>query len=78
MEQVATIYENPQYQKAKEYFQCDRLDYFYELAIEEQQKRQESQPVEIPDEIKNKVNNPDSDSIKEEYEKAENERQKVQ
>ena len=78
LEQVATIYENPQYQKAKEYFQCDRLDYFYELAIEEQQKRQESQPVEIPDEIKNKVNNRDSDSIKEEYEKAENERQKVQ
>ena len=78
LEQVAKIYENPQYQKAKEYFQCDRLDYFYELAIEEQQKRQESQPVEIPDEIKNKVNNPDSTSIKEEYEKAENERQKVQ
>lgn len=78
LEQVSIIYDDPKYKKAKECFQCERLDYFYKQSIKKSKNYKNIQPAEIPDEIKNKVNNPDSDFIKEEYEKAENERQKVQ
>ena len=78
LEQVSIIYDNPKYKKAKECFQCERLDYFYEQAIKKSKTYKNTQPIEIPDEIQNKVNNPESNSIKEDYEKAEKERKKVQ
>lgn len=77
LEQVSIIYDNPKYKKAKECFQCERLDYFYEQAIKKSKTYKNKEPIEIPDEIKNKVNNPDSNSIKEDYEKAEKERKNV-